>query len=220
MTSRSNPSGNLPICCLPRYPFNHLGMSRITPLLRALPRQSGAATSRAVHNSSPAQAAAAAAPRPPPRRIAVAAPRARPTPAPAAASKPAPVAQQSFDNFDGIADDDFAPGPEAFDDYTPPAPAASPSRPSAKPTTSSPRTVPSSMNNVTPSPPLSSFPNDSYRPLPTTAAGDGIAGGLGDAVNDWSTSFAGLSQRPFDKEIANALLRPLTKEDVEVKPGE
>ena len=194
-------------------------MSRITPLLRALPRQSGAATSRAVHNSSPAQAAAAAAPRPPPRRIAVAAPRARPTPAPAAASKPAP-AQQSFDNFDGIADDDFAPGPEVYDDYTPPAPAASPSRSNAKSTTSLPRTVPTSMNNVSPSPPLSSFPNDSYRPLPTTAAGDGIAGGLGDAVNDWSTSFAGLSQKPFDKEIANALLRPLTKEDVEVKPGE
>jgi hypothetical protein len=190
-------------------------MSRLTPLLRALPRQSGSVTSRAIHNSSPAQAAAAAAPRPPPRRIAVAAPRARPTPAPAAKAAPAPVAQQSFDNFDGIADDDFAPAPEAFDDYTPPAAAPSPARPKA--TTSTPRTVPTSMNNVTPSPPLSSFPNDSYRPL--TAAGDGIAGGLGDAVNDWSTSFAGLSQRPFDKEIANALLRPLTKEDVEVKPG-
>jgi hypothetical protein len=193
-------------------------MSRITPLLRALPRQSGSVTSRAIHNSSPAQAAAAAAPRPPPRRIAVAAPRARPTPAPAAAvPKPVPAAQQSFDNFDGIADDDFAPAPEAFDAYTPPPAAPSPARPKA--TTSTPRTIPASMNNVTPSSPLSSFPNDSYRPLPTTAAGDGIAGGLGDAVNDWSTSFAGLSQRPFDKEIANALLRPLTKEDVEVKPG-
>jgi len=193
-------------------------MSRITPILRALPHQSGSAPARAIHSSPPAQAAAAAAPRPPPRRIAVAAPRARPTPAPAAAvPKPAPVAQQSFDNFDGIADNDFAPAPEAFDDYTPPAAAPSSARP--KSTTSTPRTVPTSMNNVTPSPPLSVFPNDSYRPLPTTAAGDGIAGGLGDAVNDWSTSFAGLSQRPFDKEIANALLRPLTKEDVEVKPG-
>jgi hypothetical protein len=192
-------------------------MSRITPLLRALPRSSASATSRTIHTSSPAQAAAAAAPRPPPRRIAVAAPRVRPTPAPTPKAAPAPVAQQSFDNFDGIADEDFAPAPEAFDDYTSPAAAPSPARPKA--TTSTPRTVPASMNNVTPSPPLSAFPNDSYRPLPTTAAGDGIAGGLGDAVNDWSTSFAGLSQRPFDKEIANALLRPLTKEDVEVKPG-
>jgi hypothetical protein len=195
-------------------------MSRITPFLRALPRSSGSTTSRAIHNSSLAQAAAAAAaPRPAPRRIAVAAPRARPTPAPvAAAPKVAPVAQQSFDNFDGIADEDFAPAPEAFDDYTPPAATPSSTRPKAS--TSTPRTVPASMkDNITPSPPLRSFPNDSYRPLPTTAAGDGIAGGLGDAVNDWSTSFAGLSQRPFDKEIANALLRPLTKEDVEVKPG-
>jgi hypothetical protein len=71
------------------------------------------------------------------------------------------------------------------------------------------------MSNITPSPPLSAFPNDSYRPLPTTDAGDG----LGDGVNDWSTSFAGLSQRPFDKEVANALLRPLSKDDIEVKPG-
>jgi hypothetical protein len=73
------------------------------------------------------------------------------------------------------------------------------------------------MNNVTPSPPLRTFPNDTYRPLPTTAAGDGLAG---DNSNDWSTSFAGLSQKPFDKEVADALLKPLAKEDIEVKPGE
>jgi len=199
-------------------------MSRITPIIRALPRSSGSATSRAVHNTSPAYAAAVAAPRPPPRRIAVAAPRARPvSAAPAPATKPAPAAQQIFDSFDGIADDDFAPpATEAFDDYTPPA-AASPStsRPKSSASTSARSTpAPAGMNNVTPSPPLSAFPNDSYRPLPTTAAGDGIAGGLGDNVNDWSTSFSGLSQRPFDKQIADALLRPLSKDDVEVKPGE
>jgi hypothetical protein len=95
-----------------------------------------------------------------------------------------------------------------------------PSAARPKSSTSTPTRSVTGMNNVTPSPPLSAFPNDSYRPLPTTAAGDGIAGGLGDAVNDWSTSFSGLSQRPFDKQIADALLRPLSKEDVEVKPGE
>jgi hypothetical protein len=196
-------------------------MSRITPLLRVLPRSVGSTTSRAVHTSPPSHAAAATAPRPPPRRIAVAAtPRARPAPAaPAATPKPASVAQQSFDHFDGIAGEDFGgPATDAFDDYAPPA-AASPSASRSKASASTARSTPNGMSNVTPSPPLSTFPNDSYRPLPTTAAGDGIVGGLGDGVNDWSTSFAGLSQRPFDKEIANALLRPLSKDDVEVKPG-
>lgn len=39
-------------------------------------------------------------------------------------------------------------------------------------------------------------------------------------VSDWTTSFKGLSERPFDKEVADALLRPLDPEDVELKPGE
>lgn len=112
---------------------------------------------------------------------------------------------------------------ESIDDFAPPAPAA---RTKAAPSSSSSstfgsRSTPAStgtgMNNVTPSPPLRTFPNDTYRPLPTTAAGDGLAG---DNSNDWSTSFWGLSQKPFDKEVADALLKPLAKEDVEVKPGE
>nr|ODN91766.1 mitochondrial genome maintenance protein [Cryptococcus depauperatus CBS 7841] len=35
---------------------------------------------------------------------------------------------------------------------------------------------------------------------------------------DWSISFAGLSDKPFSKEIAGALLKPLTASDVEIKP--
>ena len=39
------------------------------------------------------------------------------------------------------------------------------------------------------------------------------------AGSDWSTSFYGLSQQPFSKEVAEALLRPLEPDDVELKPG-
>ena len=39
------------------------------------------------------------------------------------------------------------------------------------------------------------------------------------AGSDWSTSFYGLSQQPFSKEVAEALLKPLEPEDVELKPG-
>jgi len=207
-------------------------MSRIIPACRAWSRTTSSVPSRSISSSTPSLAAAAAAPRPPPRRIAVAAAPRRPAPpaqASPAASAPKPAnttPQASFNDFDGIDAHDFDMPGEIIDDYTPPARAAAPSA-SASASTSRPKpSVPSrsapvaGMNNVTPSPPLSTFPNDSYRPLPTTAAGDGLGGGLGDAVNDWSTSFAGLSQRPFDKEVADALLRPLSKDDVEVKPGE
>lgn len=207
-------------------------MSRIIPACRAWSRTTSSVPSRSISSSTPSPAAAAAAPRPPPRRIAVAAAPRRTSPAATAApaaSAPKPTTstpQASFNDFDGIDAHDFDMPGEVIDDYTPPARAAAPSA-SASASTSRPKpSAPSrsapvaGMNNVTPSPPLSTFPNDSYRPLPTTAAGDGLGSGLGDAVNDWSTSFAGLSQRPFDKEVADALLRPLSKDDVEVKPGE
>jgi hypothetical protein len=38
--------------------------------------------------------------------------------------------------------------------------------------------------------------------------------------NDWSNSFHGLSVKPFDREIAERLMRPLDPKDVEIKPGE
>ncbi|BEI86909.1 hypothetical protein CcaverHIS002_0702550 [Cutaneotrichosporon cavernicola] len=40
----------------------------------------------------------------------------------------------------------------------------------------------------------------------------------GEAVEDWTTSFRGLSAAPFPKDVAEALLRPLKAEDVEMKP--
>jgi hypothetical protein len=37
---------------------------------------------------------------------------------------------------------------------------------------------------------------------------------------DWTTSFYGLSAKPFAKEVADVLLRPLAPADIEIKPGE
>lgn len=37
--------------------------------------------------------------------------------------------------------------------------------------------------------------------------------------NDWSKSFHGLSSKPFDKEVAQILMRPLDVKDIEIKPG-
>lgn len=39
------------------------------------------------------------------------------------------------------------------------------------------------------------------------------------AGNDWSKSFHGLSSKPFDKEVAQILMRPLNVKDIEIKPG-
>ncbi len=36
---------------------------------------------------------------------------------------------------------------------------------------------------------------------------------------DWSTSFSGLSQQAFSKEVADILLAPVDPLDVEIKPG-
>jgi hypothetical protein len=69
-----------------------------------------------------------------------------------------------------------------------------------------------------PSPPLTVLPSQEYIPLPDAPAR--IQGEAAAPVGqDWSTSFQGLSERPFEKEVAEALLRPLDPEDVEVKPG-
>ena len=93
----------------------------------------------------------------------------------------------------------------------------------------------------TASPPLSSLPGEGYESLPdapsaplvadsasfgtasigassqstTAIPGESAGGGF-----DWSTSFRGLSERPFDKEVADALLKPLAPTDVEIKPGQ
>ena len=100
--------------------------------------------------------------------------------------------------------------PDEFDIDTFPEDApSSPSKPASTPTRTSNTFQP------TPSAPLTSFPNDSYKPLPTAG---GIPGEQ--SATDWTTSFAGLSDKPFDKEVAEALLKPLKPEDVEIKPGQ
>jgi len=43
--------------------------------------------------------------------------------------------------------------------------------------------------------------------------------GLEDSATDWSRSYHGLSQMPFDKGIAEILLAPVDPADVEIKPG-
>ncbi|OXC70740.1 hypothetical protein AYX13_00722 [Cryptococcus neoformans] len=71
------------------------------------------------------------------------------------------------------------------------------------------------------SPPLSELPSENYEPLPSATAsarvGNKLAGEAPVGL-DWSTSFSGLSEKPFPKEAADELLKPLTPGDVEIKP--
>ncbi|KAF7303715.1 Mitochondrial genome maintenance protein [Mycena indigotica] len=39
-----------------------------------------------------------------------------------------------------------------------------------------------------------------------------------DEATDWSKSYAGLSEKPFEKEVADILLAPVEPNDIEVKP--
>ncbi|TYJ54211.1 hypothetical protein B9479_005137 [Cryptococcus floricola] len=76
-----------------------------------------------------------------------------------------------------------------------------------------------------PSPPLTNLPDQSYQPLPSATAPENLGLGQGNKIpgeaavgQDWSTSFAGLSEKPFPRETAEALLRELKPDDVEIKP--
>jgi hypothetical protein len=40
-----------------------------------------------------------------------------------------------------------------------------------------------------------------------------------DSATDWSRSYHGLSETPFEKEISDILLAPIDPADVEMKPG-
>jgi hypothetical protein len=40
------------------------------------------------------------------------------------------------------------------------------------------------------------------------------------AGEDWTTSFYGLSAKPFSREVAEVLLRALSPSDIEIKPGQ
>ncbi|EIW72071.1 hypothetical protein TREMEDRAFT_26259 [Tremella mesenterica DSM 1558] len=81
------------------------------------------------------------------------------------------------------------------------------------------------------SPPLNVLPGEAYVPLPTmtedynsnpvpsslATVGQQVVSAISTGL-DWSTSFRGLSEKPFPKEVANELLKPLHVDDVEVKP--
>jgi hypothetical protein len=73
------------------------------------------------------------------------------------------------------------------------------------------------------SPPLTSYPTaeSGYQPLPSAPVSKGVDGeaAVGDGASDWSSSFKGLSEKPFSKETAELLLAPLKPEDIEIKPG-
>lgn len=65
-------------------------------------------------------------------------------------------------------------------------------------------------------PPISAV----QRSIPA-ATSQGIEGeALVGSENDWSSSFKGLSEKPFSKETAEILLAPLNAEDIEIKPGQ
>lgn len=66
-------------------------------------------------------------------------------------------------------------------------------------------------------PPSSAMPPHSIHLVEAPGFGDS-AESL-HAQNDWSTSFHGLSSKPFDKEVAQILMRPLDIKDIEIKPG-
>ncbi|OCF61242.1 mitochondrial genome maintenance protein [Kwoniella mangroviensis CBS 10435] len=112
----------------------------------------------------------------------------------------APSPQANSEIYDDFPDDFPLPSNEpVIDDYSHLAP-----------------TTPSTSAPPTASPPLTNLPGESYTPLPSAGGITGEAP-VGEG-NDWSSSFAGLSERPFPKEVANELLRELRPEDVEIKP--
>ncbi|KAK9449076.1 putative mitochondrial genome maintenance protein [Limtongia smithiae] len=62
------------------------------------------------------------------------------------------------------------------------------------------------------SPPLLSLNDAPLAPLAAEAGDSGVDNG------DWSRSFAGLSEVPFPPEVANVLMAPIDKDDIEMKP--
>jgi len=59
---------------------------------------------------------------------------------------------------------------------------------------------------------MNTFPDENYTSLPDASGTPNTGGG-------WDTSFSGLSFQPFDKEVADILLKEVTPAEIEVKPG-
>ena len=127
-------------------------------------------------------------------------------PAAAAAARrvPIPVKSAAAASSDPFSDIDFDPSPRT----------TSSPQPSAK-YTPRPTYSPAGAADVKVSPPLTDLPDAQYEPLPD--AGSVIPG---EARQDWGESFVGLAQEPFAKEVAEALLKPLSPDMIEVKPGQ
>ncbi|KAK4685710.1 hypothetical protein P7C73_g4434, partial [Tremellales sp. Uapishka_1] len=170
-------------------------------------RRASLTLGRSISTTSSRFAAAAAAPAVAPRTFTrkTAVPATSPTRAGAVKAKPAsrplPPIEDDYPAFDP---DDFPAPLAGIEDYSHLAPSSKPASVSAP--TSTP----------TPSAPLTALPDKSYKPLPSPAVTASIPGEA--KSSDWSISFQGLSERPFEKEVAAQLLKPLAAEDIELKP--
>ncbi|WRT70249.1 uncharacterized protein IL334_007244 [Kwoniella shivajii] len=209
-------------------------MRLLTAALRIAPQTISSARIRGVSTSSTIQAAAAtSSPSRYIRKTAIPSrstassstaaskgtPRSfKPTSTPSPAPSPAPV----VDEVDDFPDDFPLPTNESpIEDY---AHLFSPSSSTSTSSSSSRAPARSPGNTPTASPPLTNLPGEGYSPLPTASGtvvqGDGGIQGeasIGSGT-DWSSSFAGLSERPFPKEVADELLKELKPQDVEIKP--
>ena len=121
--------------------------------------------------------------------------------APAAAARrvPTPVKAAASSSDDPFADIDIDPSPRAT------------STPKFAPR-SAPRSIDSAAD-VQVMPPLSQMPNESYEPLPDARRIPG------EARQSWGDSLDGMAAEPFPKEVAEALMKPLAPDMIEVKPG-
>ncbi|KAK8853198.1 hypothetical protein IAR55_003900 [Kwoniella newhampshirensis] len=134
--------------------------------------------------------------------------KAAPTPASASASAPRPI----MDDFP----DDFPPSlsdQSMIEDYSHlnPSPTSTSSSTSSDPSLGySLPTIATSLNEIT-----SAGTSTSTSSIPGEVPAAPVMGKSGE---DWSISFSGLSERPFESEVAEKLLRPLSVDDVEVKP--
>lgn len=192
---------------------------------------------RTAYTRAPAAATAKAAPAPAPAAA---------QPAPAAVSF-AEAAFDDFDDADFRLPDQQIEDYAHLQRKPAPAPAPAAAAPASS--TAGATSYAARRNLPAASPPLTTLPDAKYTPLPsapgpsTPPAGSGQLGNTvimdgyvfnggnpnpvpestrmpGEMVtDDWTTSFRGLSERPFDREVAEALLRPLHPDDVEIKPG-
>jgi len=166
--------------------YSLLGAKMATPIIRRL-----SLLARSFTSTPLPYAAAAPIARPYIRRTAVPASSSRsasassPVQASSAApvSTPNPTIELDLDDIDA-SDFDDSPSQSSFASASTPTPIASP--------------------------PLTTYPSSSYKPLPSAP---------NDGQTDWATSFSGMSQVAFSPEAREILLQEVHTDDVECKPG-